>query len=118
MGEMIGFNGGSDSYEGYLAVPTSGSGPGVIVLQEWWGLVPHIKNVCDRFAEAGFVALAPDIYKGDSTTDPSEAATLMQALNIAETEQILRKAVLVLLSRSEVTSKCVGIVGFCMGGQL
>lgn len=118
MGEMIGFNGGPDNYEGYLAVPESGSGPGIIVIQEWWGLVPHIKDVCDRFAAEGFTALAPDIYKGDSTTDPDEAGTLMQALNIAETEQILRKAVTVMLARSEVTSKQVGVVGFCMGGQL
>jgi carboxymethylenebutenolidase len=118
MGEMISFNGGGDNYEGYLAVSNSGSGPGVIVLQEWWGLVPHIKDICDRFAAEGFTALAPDLYKGDSTTDPSDAATLMQALNIAETEQILRKAVTVLLARNETSSDQVGIIGFCMGGQL
>jgi carboxymethylenebutenolidase len=118
MGEMIAFNGGAESYEGYLAVSNTGSGPGVIVLQEYWGLVPHIKDVCDRFAAEGFTALAPDLYKGDTTTDPSEAATLMQALNIAETEQILRKAVLVLLARPECSSEGVGIIGFCMGGQL
>jgi carboxymethylenebutenolidase len=118
MGEMIAFNGGGDSYEGYLAASQTGSGPGIIVLQEYWGLVPHIKDICDRFASEGFTALAPDLYKGDSTRDPDEAATLMQALNIAETEQILRKAALVLLSRSEVSSKQLGIVGFCMGGQL
>lgn len=118
MGEMISFNGGGDNYEGYLAIPSSGSGPGVIVLQEWWGLVPHIKDICDRFAAEGFTALAPDLYKGDSTTDPSDAATMMQALNIAETEQILRKAVTVLLARAETSSQQVGIIGFCMGGQL
>ncbi len=118
MGEMIGFNDGSDSYQGYLAQAAGGRGPGVIVLQEWWGLVPHIKDVCDRFAAEGFTALAPDLYKGDSTKDPSEAATLMQALNITETAQILRKAVLVLLASDAVSSKGVGVVGFCMGGQL
>jgi carboxymethylenebutenolidase len=118
MGEMISFNGGSDEFEGYLAVSNSGSGPGIIVLQEWWGLVPHIKDICDRFAAEGFTALAPDLYKGDSTKDPNEAATLMQALSIAETEQILRKAVLVLLARAEVSSRQVGVIGFCMGGQL
>jgi carboxymethylenebutenolidase len=118
MGEMITFNGGSEQYEGYLAVSNTGSGPGVIVLQEWWGLVPHIKDICDRFAAEGFTALAPDLYKGESATDPSEAATLMQALSISETEQILRKAVLVLLARSEVSSRQVGVIGFCMGGQL
>jgi carboxymethylenebutenolidase len=101
-----------------LAVSNTGSGPGVIVLQEWWGLVPHIKDICNRFAAQGFTALAPDLYKGDSTTDPDDAATLMQALNISETEQILRKAVTVLLARNEVSSEQVGIIGFCMGGQL
>ena len=118
MGEIISFNGGDEHYEGYLANSKTGAGPGVIVLQEWWGLVPHIKDVCDRFAAEGFTVLAPDLYKGDSTTDPSEAATLMQALNIAETEQILRKAVLALLSQSGVSSRQVGVIGFCMGGQL
>lgn len=115
MGETIGFNG---NYEGYLATSAKGSGPGVIVLQEWWGLVPHIKDVADRFAGEGFTALAPDLYQGDSTTDPSEAGTLMQALNIGETEKILGQAVETLLSRPEVSSKTIGIVGFCMGGQL
>lgn len=118
MGEMIGFNGGGEDYEGYLAVSKAGGGPGVIVLQEWWGLVPHIKDVADRFAAEGFTALAPDLYKGDSTTDPSEAATMLQALNIAETEQIMRKAVQALLARHEVSTNQVGVVGFCMGGQL
>lgn len=118
MGEMISFNGGVDSYEGYLATSQSGTGPAVIVLQEWWGLVPHIKDVADRFAAEGFTALAPDLYKGDSTTDPGEAGTMMQALNIAETEKILGEAVTTLLARSDASSKTAGIVGFCMGGQL
>src|SRR5215207_3065190 len=118
MGEMVQFPFAGGNTGGYLATPKQGSGPGLIVMQEWWGLVPHIKDVCDRFAAEGFVALAPDIYKGDSTTDPDEASTLMQALNIAETEQILRKAITVLLARADVTSEQVGIVGFCMGGQL
>ncbi|HVT14213.1 MAG TPA: dienelactone hydrolase family protein [Fimbriimonadaceae bacterium] len=118
MGEMIGFNGGPDHYEGYLATSAKGSGPGIIVLQEYWGLVPHIKDVCDRFADEGFTALAPDLYRGDTTRDPSEAATLMQALNISQTEQILRKAILTLLARPETSSERVGVVGFCMGGQL
>jgi carboxymethylenebutenolidase len=118
MGQMISFNGGPENYEGYLAPSKTGAGPGIIVLQEYWGLVPHIKDICDRFANEGFTALAPDLYKGDSTTDPSEAATLMQALNISETEQILSKAILCLLSRTEVSSQRVGVIGFCMGGQL
>src|SRR5438045_2512906 len=65
MGEMVSFASNGDTASGYLAVPTSGSGPGVLVLQEWWGLVPQIKRTCDRLAAEGFVALAPDLYRGD-----------------------------------------------------
>lgn len=117
-GSMIEFARNGSSYEGYLAVPESGSGPAVVVLQEWWGLVPHIKDLADRFAAAGFVALAPDLYGGKIAQEPEEAGKLMMALNIAETEKILSKAVDALVARQEVTSKSVGVVGFCMGGQL
>jgi carboxymethylenebutenolidase len=118
-GEMIQFSNGDENYQGYLAVAEGGRGPGVIVIQEWWGLVPHIKEVCDRFAAAGFTALAPDLYKGHSTTEPDEAGSMMQALHIGETEIILRKAILTLMGHNAVepTDK-VGVVGFCMGGQL
>ena len=103
---------------GYLATPEGGSGPGVIVIQEWWGLVDHIKNVADRFAAAGFVALAPDMYDGRTTNSPDEAGKLMMAIEIGEAEKNLRGAIDCLLSRDEVTSSTVGAVGFCMGGQL
>src|SRR5688500_11479153 len=64
VGHMLNFNGNGETYSGYLARATDGDGPGVIVLQEWWGLVGHITNVCDRFAAEGFTALAPDLYRG------------------------------------------------------
>jgi len=99
-------------------VSSSGSGPGVIVLQEWWGLVPHVKNLCERFAAEGFTALAPDLYGGERTTDPDQAAKLMMALNIGETEKNLRGAVRFLLEQKETSSRTVGVVGYCMGGQL
>ena len=66
MGVMVSFPSNGKTAQGYLAVPESGAGPGVIVIQEWWGLVDHIKDVADRFAAAGFVALAPDLYDGDT----------------------------------------------------
>lgn len=116
-GEMVDVNGGG-LYKGYLSIPESGSGPGVVVIQEWWGLVGHIKAVADRFAEAGFTALAPDLYKGESTVEPEEAGKLMMALNIEETETILRKTINSLLAHPAVTGDKVGVVGFCMGGQL
>ncbi|MBW3659596.1 MAG: dienelactone hydrolase family protein, partial [Actinobacteria bacterium] len=67
---------------GYLALPASGSGPGVIVIQEWWGLTDHIKDVTDRLAGEGFVALAPDLYGGRTTHDADEAGQLMQELPV------------------------------------
>jgi carboxymethylenebutenolidase len=109
-------NGGNAT--GYLVIPDSGVGPGIIVLQEWWGLVPHIKDVADRFAAEGFVALAPDLYHGESATSPDQAGKLMMALNVAETEKDLRGAIHYLLAHDAVTSNKVGTVGFCMGGML
>lgn len=115
-GKMVQFptNGGTTS--GYLATPASGKGPGVLVIQEWWGLVQHIKNVCDRFAAEGFTALAPDMYHGQTASEPDGAGKLFMALNIAQAEKDLRGAAAYLLSQSS-TSK-IGAVGFCMGGQL
>lgn len=103
---------------GYLATPESGAAPGVIVIQEWWGLVDHIKDVVDRCAAAGFVALAPDLYDGHTTDSPDEAGRLMMALEIDSAERKLRGAIDYLLSRDDVTGSTVGTVGFCMGGQL
>ena len=68
MGETVTFRSNGHTCDGYLA----GQGPGVLVIQEWWGLVPHIRDVVDRFAAAGFTALAPDLYHGDSSTEPDE----------------------------------------------
>lgn len=114
---MIAFRSGDETYEGYLA-KAEGGGPGVVVIQEWWGLVPHIKDVADRFAAAGFNALAPDIYRGKSTTEPEEAGTLMMALRVPEAADILLSAVDALLAEPSTTSEKVGVIGFCMGGQL
>ena len=117
-GQMVEFpsNGGTTS--GYLAIPEKGSGPGVIVIQEWWGLVGHIKDVCDRFATEGYVALAPDLYHGRSTKSPDEAGKLMMALQIDQAEKDLRGAIRYLLSHQATTAGTVGVVGFCMGGAL
>ncbi len=118
MGSMISFEGNGEEFAGYLAAPASGGGPGLLVLQEYWGLVDHIKDLCERFSQEGFLALAPDLYKGDTTRDPDDATTMMQALNIAETERILAEAARTLLDRRECASETVGVIGFCMGGQL
>lgn len=118
MGENVTFASNGDSAEGYLAVPESGSGPGVVVIQEWWGLVPHIRDVADRFAAEGFVALAPDIYHGVSTTEPDEAVKLLMGLAIDRAAKDIAGAARYLAGRSETTGSGIGAVGFCMGGSL
>ncbi len=117
-GQMVEFKSNGGTCQGYLATPESGNGPGVIVIQEWWGLVDHIKDVADRFAKAGYVALAPDFYDGKTTTSPDDAGKLMMALNIGESEKILRGAIDYLIGLDSTTGDKVGTVGFCMGGQL
>ncbi|MGJ5610083.1 dienelactone hydrolase family protein [Micrococcus luteus] len=107
---------GDRTGHGYLALPASGKGPGVIVIQEWWGLVDHIKDVCDRLADLGFVALAPDLYGGWIAHDGDEAGEMMQNLPAEEGARQLAGAVDWLLARDEVTSQTVGAIGFCMGG--
>jgi carboxymethylenebutenolidase len=118
MGEVITFPANGRTAEGYLALPLAGRGPAVIVIQEWWGLVDHIKDLADRFAREGFVALAPDLYHGQRTKSPDQAGKLLMALNIAETAKDLRGAATYLRSRPDVQPKKVAAVGFCMGGQL
>jgi carboxymethylenebutenolidase len=115
---MVEFAANGSTANGYLSRPGSGSGPGVIVIQEWWGLVDHIKVVADRFASEGFVALAPDLYHGESTTSPDDAGRLMMALNIDAATKELLGAVDYLLGAGGASSGSVGVVGFCMGGQL
>ena len=101
---------------GYLALPASGSGPGVIVIQEWWGLTDHIADVTDRLAAEGFVALAPDLFGGKTAHDADEAGKLMTELPVDRAVQDLSGAVDFLLGHDAVTSSTVGAVGFCMGG--
>jgi len=117
MGEMISFAGDGSTTTGYLATPAPerARGRGVVVIQEWWGLVNHIKKVADRFAAEGFLALAPDLYHGTATKSPDEAGKLLMALNIEQAEKDLRGAVERLRF---LTGRRVGTVGFCMGGAL
>ncbi len=107
-------NGGTA--HGYLATPPSGSGPGVVVIQEWWGLTDHIASITDRLAAEGFVALAPDLYGGKTTHDADEAGALLMSLPVDQAARDLAGAVDFLLSHAAVTSTTVGAVGFCMGG--
>jgi len=117
-GREIEFASNGDTVKGYLAVPRSGRGPGVLVIQEWWGLVDHIRDVCDRFAREGFVALAPDLYRGETASDPDGAGRLMMGLEIPRAARDLDGAVKALLDQPAVDGARLGAVGFCMGGQL
>jgi carboxymethylenebutenolidase len=115
-GTMVNFPSNGSTTQGYLATPASGKGPGILVIQEWWGLVGHIKNVCDRLAAEGFSALAPDMYHGQTASEPDGAGKLFMALNIGQAEKDLRGAATYLAQHSSTAR--LGAVGFCMGGQL
>jgi carboxymethylenebutenolidase len=103
---------------GYLAVPEGERGPATIVLQEWWGVDEHIRSVCDRLAGEGFFALAPDLYRGETTTQPSEAEQKMMALSMADVEKDMCGAAEFLASQPGVEGNGVGSLGFCLGGGL
>jgi len=103
---------------GYLAVPAEEHGPATIVMQEWWGVDEHIRSVCDRFAAEGFFALAPDLYRGETTTQPSEAEQKMMALSMERSEQDMCGAAEFLKSQPGVEGTGVASVGFCLGGGL
>lgn len=113
MGESITFKSNGGMCTGYIA---GDEGPGLVVIQEWWGLNDHIKDLVDRFGAQGFVAIAPDLYHGESSTEPDGAGKLMMALNIVEAARDMSGAIDVLQQRTGRTK--VGVVGFCMGGGL
>jgi carboxymethylenebutenolidase len=104
---------------GFLALPQGkDQHPGLIVLQEFWGLNDHIKDVTRRLAAEGFVALAPDMYDGKVTTDATEARQLLMSMDQAVALQKLNGAVEYLKSHAQVAPDRIGVIGFCMGGFL
>jgi carboxymethylenebutenolidase len=117
-GSEVEFASDGEKTRGYLALPPRGRGPGVIVIQEWWGLVDHIREVCDRLAREGFVALAPDLYRGESTGDPGVAGRLMMDLELPRAARDLEGAISALVNHEAVNGGKVAVIGFCMGGQL
>jgi carboxymethylenebutenolidase len=114
---MVTFPSNGHTCEGYLAAPAAAKAPGVVVMQEWWGLVPHIKDVADRLAAAGYLALAPDLYHGKTTTEPDEAGKMMMSMKMDEAAKDMAGAFDYLKSNAACTGK-VGSVGFCLGGGL
>lgn len=122
MGEMISYQSNGGTSEGYLAVPgpdgqQRDDAPGVVLIQEWWGLVGHITSVADRLAAAGFVALAPDLYHGRQAREPDEAQKMLMGLAMDQAAKDIGGAAAYLATRPQ-TGGAVGTVGFCMGGSL
>lgn len=118
MGERVSFPSNGHTCEGYFAAPEADRGPAVVVIQEWWGLVPHIEDVVERFAAAGFVCLAPDLYHGTTAKSPDEAGRLAMEIDADRAEREISGAGDYLLGRPECSSIKFGVVGFCMGGGL
>ena len=114
----VDFKANGETATGYLAVPESGGGPGVIVLQEWWGVDESVKRYVDRFADEGFLALAPDLYRGETTEQPDEAEQKMMAMNMDEVVKQMRGGVDFLKQHEGFQGEGVASVGFCLGGGL
>jgi len=118
MGSKVEFPSNSHTCYGYFAAPKAGKGPGVVVIQEWWGLVPHIEDIVERFAKEGFAAVAPDLYHGKTTKSPDEAGRMLMELDADRAEREIAGAGEWLLKQPACSSKKYGVVGFCMGGAL
>ncbi len=116
---FVGYPADSTTLDGYLARPSDAwPHPGVIVIQEWWGIEPHIKDLSERLARAGYIALAPDLYHGRVATEPDEARKEAMALDRDRAVAEIQRAIAYLQGRDDVQPKRVGVVGFCMGGFL
>ena len=117
--ETISFPANGGTGQGYLALP-DGAGPhrAVVVIQEWWGLNEHIQDVTRRFAAAGYVALAPDLYHGQVAEEPDDARRLAMELEIPHAAKEMAGAAAYLAGRPDVAPRKVGTIGFCMGGSL
>ena len=102
---------------GYLALPDAREGPGVLVLHAWWGLTPFFRQLCDRLADSGFVALAPDLHGGATTADPDEARALLAEADMDATLDLVRSSVLTLRGMPATPDRPIGTLGFSMGAS-
>ena len=120
MAENVEFTSNGGTASGYLARPESGSGPGVLVIQEWWGVDDSLKANADRLAVAGFMALVPDLYHGEVAghDEMDKASHLMQSLPADRAGRDMSGAIDFLAAHADVTGEGIGVVGFCMGGLL
>jgi carboxymethylenebutenolidase len=117
-GSMIKLRQGGTTLNGYLALPSgAGTHPGIIVIQEWWGLNDWVKQQTDSLAAHGYVALAPDLYKGKVAYDEATAHQLISGLVEEEAMATLRAAAEFLRGRPDVRAQALGVIGWCMGGK-
>lgn len=116
-GTMVTFPSGTETPSAYLALPEgAGRKPAVVVIQEWWGLNAFVKRKTDEFARKGYVAFAPDLYRGKVATDPDTAHQLMRGMPEDRAIRDLKGAVAYLRSRDDVDPTRIGTIGWCMGG--
>lgn len=102
----------------YVVAPDSGEGPGVLLLHAWWGLTPFFRSVADRLADAGFVALAPDLFGGETADTPDEAKELLARTDATAMVELVRSSVSVLRGLPLTPDRPVGVLGFSMGASL
>ena len=112
--ETLSFDTTNGPSTAYVAMPDNGAKKAIIVVQEYWGLVDHIKDIANRYAAEGFVAIAPDLYRGKVGKDSSEASALMQALSVDDGLDTIKCALDAAASKYDLTH--FGITGYCMGG--
>lgn len=112
--EIIQFNTANGASTAYVALPDETNGKAIILIQEWWGLNDHIKDIANRYAAEGFIAIAPDLYRGKLAKDPEEAAKFMNALEMEDGLNTIESAMEKANENYEIVH--FGITGFCMGG--
>lgn len=112
--ETLSFATANGDTTAYIAKPESGNGKAVMLIQEWWGLNDHIKDIANRYAAEGFIAIAPDLYRGDLATNPDEASKMMQDLKIEDGIDTIKNAAA--KAKDELGISTLGITGYCMGG--
>jgi carboxymethylenebutenolidase len=119
-GSMVAFKSGSETIQGYLALPATPAkgGPAIVVIHEWWGLSDWVKGVADRYAAQGYVAIAPDLYRGQLATTPEVAHELSRGLPDARAHRDVLAAAAYLGSRKDLAPKKTAVIGFCMGGRI
>jgi carboxymethylenebutenolidase len=117
MGETVEYPSNGNTAAGYLARPAAPA-PGVVLIQEWWGVVDQIKGVADRLEAEGFVVLVPDLYHGPKAVEPTDAEKLMLTLDLDRATRDLRSGIAHLQRDEAVRGTRIGCIGFCMGGGL